>query len=92
MKIAGAVGTGIGIGDQPAQAVIEVYIDKLTPEAQAATPAAVDGVPRETNRDWPVRCLLIRTFVRIGDSKLPEPQYDWTEEAVPPGPSGEPQF
>jgi hypothetical protein len=70
--------------------VIEVYIDKLTPEAQGA---GSDGRRAGgTDRDWPRRCLLIRTCVRIGDSKLPEPQYDWTEEAVPPGPSGEPQF
>jgi hypothetical protein len=54
MKIAGAVGTGIGIGDQPAQAVIEVYIDKLTSEAQAATPAAVDGVPVKLIETGPV--------------------------------------
>jgi hypothetical protein len=45
MKIAGAIGTGIGIGDQPGQAVIEVYVDKVIPEAQTAAPAAVDGVP-----------------------------------------------
>jgi hypothetical protein len=45
MKIAGAVGTGISVGDQPGQAVIEVYVDKLTPEAQATAPAALDGVP-----------------------------------------------
>jgi len=46
MKIQGAVGTGIGVGDQPPdQAVIEVYVDKLTTEAQVATPAAVDSVP-----------------------------------------------
>jgi hypothetical protein len=54
MKIAGAVGTGIGIGDQPGQAVIEVYVDKLTPEAQAATPAALDGVPVKLIQTGPV--------------------------------------
>jgi len=54
MKIPGAVGTGIGIGDQPGQAVIEVYVDKLTPEAQAATPAAMDGVPVELIETGPV--------------------------------------
>jgi Peptidase family S64 len=54
MKIAGAVGTGIGIGDQPGQAVIEVYVDQLTPEAQAVTPAAVDGVPVKLIETGPV--------------------------------------
>jgi hypothetical protein len=50
MKIPGAVGTGIGIGDQPGQAVIEVYV----PEAQAATPIAVDGVPVKLIETGPV--------------------------------------
>jgi hypothetical protein len=54
MKIAGTVGTGIGVGDQPGQAVIEVYVDKLTAEAQAATPAALDGVPVKLIETGPV--------------------------------------
>ena len=54
MKIPGAVGTGIGIGDQPGQAVIEVYVDHLTPEAQAATPATADGVPVKLIETSPV--------------------------------------
>ncbi len=45
MSIPGAVGTAIGIGDQPGQASIEVYIKKATPEAQAAAPKDVEGVP-----------------------------------------------
>ena len=44
MKVPGAVGTGIGQGDQPGTAAIEVYVIKLTPEAQSAAPANVDGV------------------------------------------------
>ncbi len=44
MKIPGAVGTGIGVGDEPGQPAIEVYVKKLTPEVQAVTPAQVDGV------------------------------------------------
>ena len=45
MRIPGAVGTGIGVGDQPGQTAIEVYLKKLTPEAQAAAPKTVEGVP-----------------------------------------------
>jgi hypothetical protein len=45
MSIPGAVGTGIGIGDQPGQPAIEVYIDKLTPNAQAGAPKEVEGIP-----------------------------------------------
>ncbi|HUY17737.1 MAG TPA: hypothetical protein VMV15_00810 [Candidatus Binataceae bacterium] len=45
MSIPGAVGTGIGVGDTPGQPVIEVYVKKLTPQAQAATPDEVDGMP-----------------------------------------------
>ncbi|HYL57930.1 MAG TPA: hypothetical protein VEU51_03595 [Candidatus Acidoferrales bacterium] len=44
-SIPGTVGTGIGIGDQPGEAAIEVYVKKLTPEAQAAAPSILDGVP-----------------------------------------------
>jgi hypothetical protein len=44
MKIPGAVGTGIGIGDHPGQPAIEVYVSKITPEAQAATPSNLDGL------------------------------------------------
>jgi len=44
MRIPGAVGTGIGIGDHSGQPAIEVYVSKITPEAQAATPTSVDGV------------------------------------------------
>ncbi|MGA7873549.1 MAG: hypothetical protein WCA22_21905 [Candidatus Binatus sp.] len=45
MSIAGAVGTGIGIGDQPGQAAIEVYVRKLRPQEQAALPKEVEGIP-----------------------------------------------
>ncbi len=44
-SIPGAVGTAIGIGDEPGQPAIEVYLTKLTPEAQAAAPKDVEGVP-----------------------------------------------
>ena len=54
MKIPGFVGTGIGLGDQPGQAVIEVYVDQLTPEAQAVTPAVVAGVPVKLIETAPV--------------------------------------
>lgn len=45
MKIPGAVGTAIGISDQPGHPAIEVYIDKMTPEAQASAPKEVEGLP-----------------------------------------------
>ncbi len=45
MSIPGAVGTGIGMSDKPGQPAIEVYIKKMTPEAQAAAPKDVDGIP-----------------------------------------------
>ncbi|MDO8432379.1 MAG: hypothetical protein Q7S58_08235 [Candidatus Binatus sp.] len=44
MRIPGAVGTGIAIGDRAGQAAIEVYVTKLTPEIQAAAPTSLDGV------------------------------------------------
>ena len=45
MKIPGAVGTAIGMSDTPGQPAIEVYIDKMTPEAQNAAPKEVEGLP-----------------------------------------------
>ncbi len=44
MRIPGAVGTGIGAGDHAGEPAIEVYVSKITPEAQAAAPASLDGV------------------------------------------------
>ncbi len=45
MRIPGAVGTGVGIGDEPGQPAIMIYVKKMTPEAQAAAPKDVEGVP-----------------------------------------------
>ncbi|MFZ2061032.1 MAG: hypothetical protein WAU82_08465 [Candidatus Binatus sp.] len=45
MSIPGAVGTGIGAGDHPGQTTIVLYVDKLTPQAQAAAPKEVEGTP-----------------------------------------------
>jgi hypothetical protein len=45
MRIPGAVGTGIGIGDEPGKPAIIVYVKKMTPEAQAAAPKDIEGVP-----------------------------------------------
>jgi len=45
MSIPGAVGTGIGIGDQPGHAAIEVYVKQITPEIKAAAPATLEGLP-----------------------------------------------
>ncbi len=42
--VPGVVGTGIGAGDN-GQPEIQVYVDKLTPQAQAAIPAEVEGTP-----------------------------------------------
>lgn len=45
MSIPGAVGTGIGAGVQPGEPAIEVYLEKLTPAAQAGAPKKVEGIP-----------------------------------------------
>lgn len=45
MKVPGAVGTGIGQGDQPNTAEIQLYVNQMTPEAQSAAPTSLDGVP-----------------------------------------------
>ena len=45
MSIPGAVGSGIAAGDQPGQATIEVYVEKLTPQVSAAAPKDVEGTP-----------------------------------------------
>jgi hypothetical protein len=45
MSIPGAVGTAIGAGDQSGQPTIEVYVDKMTPQAQAAASQEVEGTP-----------------------------------------------
>ncbi len=45
MSIAGAVGTGIGVGDGSGHPSIEVYVTKITPEAEAAAPKDVEGTP-----------------------------------------------
>jgi hypothetical protein len=45
MSIPGAVGTGIGIGDQSDQLEIIVYIKKLTLHAKAAVLKEVEGMP-----------------------------------------------
>jgi len=44
MKIPGAVGTAIGMSDQPGKPAIEVYVKKMTPKVQAAAPKEVEGV------------------------------------------------
>jgi hypothetical protein len=43
-SVPGVVGTGIG-ADESGQPEIQVYVDKLTPQAQAAIPAEVEGTP-----------------------------------------------
>jgi hypothetical protein len=45
MSIPGAVGTAIGFSDQAGQPAIEVYLKKMTPEAKAAAPKTIEGVP-----------------------------------------------
>ena len=44
MNIAGAVGSAIGT-DGTGQPVIYLYLKKLTPEAKAAAPNDVEGIP-----------------------------------------------
>ena len=45
MNIPGAVGTGIGSAINPVSPRSIVYVKKMTPQAQAAAPKDVDGVP-----------------------------------------------
>jgi ssDNA-binding replication factor A large subunit len=42
--VPGVVGTGIG-ADETGHAEIQVYVEKLTPQAQAGIPAEVEGTP-----------------------------------------------
>ena len=44
MKIPGAVGTGIGIGDQAGQPVIELYVKKMTPQVRTAAAQYTEGI------------------------------------------------
>lgn len=45
-RVPGGVGHGIGLGRR-GQVVIKVYVEKDTPEARAAVPDSVDGIPVE---------------------------------------------
>jgi hypothetical protein len=45
-RVPGGVGHGIGIG-RAGRVVIKVYVEKDTPEARAAVPDSVDGIPVE---------------------------------------------
>jgi hypothetical protein len=45
-RVPGGVGHGIGIG-RAGRVVIKVYVEKDTPEARAAIPDSVDGIPVE---------------------------------------------
>jgi hypothetical protein len=45
MNVPGAVGSAIGVGDQPGKAAIVVYVKKLTPQVNAAAPTNVEGTP-----------------------------------------------
>src|SRR5208283_3526361 len=42
--VPGVIGTGIGANDN-GHAEIQVYVEKLTPQAQAALPTEVEGTP-----------------------------------------------
>jgi hypothetical protein len=45
MSIRGAVGTGIGVSDGSGHPSLDVYVKKLTPEAEAAASKDVEGMP-----------------------------------------------
>ncbi len=46
MQIQGVVGIGVGISDvDPREAVVEVYVEKLTPVIRAAIPPQLDHTP-----------------------------------------------
>jgi hypothetical protein len=44
MSVPGVVGTGIGVGDRPGEAAIEVYVKEDTPAVRSAIPATLDGI------------------------------------------------
>jgi hypothetical protein len=45
MSVPGAVGSAIAAGDQLGQPAIVIYVTKMTPQVQAATPKDVEGTP-----------------------------------------------
>lgn len=45
MQIPGVIGTGIGQSEETGRVVIEVYLERLTPELQGAIPSALNGIP-----------------------------------------------
>jgi len=53
MNVPGALGTGIGLGTATDPVAIEVYVAKRTPEALAAVPASLDGVPVRVKETGP---------------------------------------
>lgn len=44
-RIAGVVGTGVGLSDTPGQALIEVYVEAARPDVLAAIPSHLEGIP-----------------------------------------------
>lgn len=45
MGIPGVVGAGVGLSQETGQVVIEVYVEKQTPDLQRTLPRALEGVP-----------------------------------------------
>lgn len=59
MHVPGAIGTGIGAGDQSGQPAIEVFVEKLPPGASRRVERR-RGSSGEGYRERRIRCLLSR--------------------------------
>lgn len=44
MSIAGVVGTGVGFSQESGQVVIEVYVEKQTPDLEQLLPRVLEGI------------------------------------------------
>lgn len=45
LSFAGVVGTGVGLSQETGQVVIEVYVEKQTPDLEQLLPRALEGIP-----------------------------------------------
>ena len=45
MGIAGVIGTGVGFSRETGQVVVEVYVEKQTPDLEQLLPRILEGVP-----------------------------------------------
>jgi hypothetical protein len=45
LSIAGVVGTGVGLSQETNEVVIEVYVEKRTPDLEGLLPRVLEGIP-----------------------------------------------